>query len=412
MVINWTHDRVHLRDLRTWERNPRHITKRQAERLLASWDEFGQVETIAIDASDVVVNGHQRLSVLLAAYGPDYVVDVRRADRALTDAERERLTLLLHAGATGGWDWDALANWDADMLLAGGMDDALRAVLKQDIKALDNLLDSIALEEPPEDPGAQVSIADELRERWGVESGQLWRIPSHTADGEHRIVCGDCTDAQVVERVLGGSVISLVVADPPYGIWLDTDYSSFTSARSFGRGRKHDRIIGDDAAFDFARVVGIDNVKEQFWFGADYYIDTIPAKWRGSWLVWDKRVTESADRMYGSAFELILSRSKHKRTILRHKWAGLFTAGEARLFAHPTEKPVSLIEALIEMPRASNVVYDPFLGSGTTLVACERTGRLGRGVEIAPKYVAVALQRLADMGLEPELVDETRENRG
>src|SRR3990172_847743 len=198
--IYWTNERRRLADLQPWPRNPRQIKTDQAKRLVESFDQFGQVETIAIGPDDEIYNGHQRLFVLTEQYGNDYEVDVRVASRQLSEKEREKLTVFLHKGAAGEWDFDVLANeFELDDLLEWGFD---KNELDIDLWML----------EPPEDPGAQMDKAEELREKWGVESGQLWQL------GEHRLICGDCTDKDVVERVMGGEKADIIFTDPPYGM--------------------------------------------------------------------------------------------------------------------------------------------------------------------------------------------------
>src|SRR5690606_12689158 len=119
--------------------------------------------------------------------------------------------------------------------------------------------------EPGEDPGPQIDRAEELREKWGVEAGQLWQL------GEHRIICGDCTDPAVVERVMQGEKAGAVVADPPYGMNLDTDYSDIkgsANAQIQGReGKKYAPVIGDDEDYDPRPVMKMfDKTDEQFWW--------------------------------------------------------------------------------------------------------------------------------------------------
>src|SRR5512139_1718606 len=198
--ITWTNERRKLSDLIPWPRNPRQIKGDQAKRLVQSFDQFGQVETIAIGPGNEVYNGHQRLNVLAQKYGRDYEVEVRVSSRPLEEKEREKLTVFLHKGAAGEWDFDTLANeFELDDLLEWGFDK----------KELD--LDLWA-GETAEDPGAQMDKAEELREKWGVETGQLWQL------GEHRLICGDCTDRAVVERVMGDDRAEMVWTDPPYGV--------------------------------------------------------------------------------------------------------------------------------------------------------------------------------------------------
>ncbi len=121
--ITWSNEKRTLRDLKPWSRNPRVIKNKQAERLVESVNDFGQVETLAIGPDNSIYNGHQRLSVLAGEYGLDYEIDVRVASRPLSEKERERLTVYLHKGAAGEWDFDILANeFEVDDLLAWGFE--------------------------------------------------------------------------------------------------------------------------------------------------------------------------------------------------------------------------------------------------------------------------------------------------
>lgn len=124
--IVWTNERRKLRDLVPWEHNPREIYQDEAERLLKSLDEFGQIQTIAIGPDNSIYDGHQRQLVWAASerFGPDYEVDVRVASRPLTEEERQKLVIYLHKGTTARWDWDMLGNvFDVADLLEWGFDE-------------------------------------------------------------------------------------------------------------------------------------------------------------------------------------------------------------------------------------------------------------------------------------------------
>ena len=119
--ITWTNETRKLSDLVPWPRNPRQIREHQAKRLNESLSDFGQPDVLAIGPNNEVYNGHQRLNVWAAEHGPDFEVAVRVASRALSEKERERLTVLLHRGAAGEWDFDTLANeFELDELLGWG----------------------------------------------------------------------------------------------------------------------------------------------------------------------------------------------------------------------------------------------------------------------------------------------------
>lgn len=121
--ITWTNEKRKLSELIPWERNPRMIKKDQAKRLAQSFEEFGQVETVAISQSGEIYNGHQRLKVLSEKFGGDYEIEVRVSSRDLSEKEREKLTIFLHQGTTGEWDFDILANeFDFDDLIDWGFE--------------------------------------------------------------------------------------------------------------------------------------------------------------------------------------------------------------------------------------------------------------------------------------------------
>jgi len=117
--IAWSNERRKLADLTPQEDNPRQIREAQAKRLDESWREYGQVETMAIGPNGAIYNGHQRYYILLAQHGPDYEVDCRVASRDLSHREWQRLTVLLHEGAVGEWNFDDLANWDVEIDILG-----------------------------------------------------------------------------------------------------------------------------------------------------------------------------------------------------------------------------------------------------------------------------------------------------
>ena len=122
--ITWTNDKRKLSDLIPWPRNPRQVKVEQVKRLQESLDEFGQPETIAIGPENELYNGHQRLKSWADKHG-DLEVDVRVSSRPLTEKEREKLTVFLHKGAAGEWDFDILANeFEVDDLLDWGFVEA------------------------------------------------------------------------------------------------------------------------------------------------------------------------------------------------------------------------------------------------------------------------------------------------
>jgi len=383
--ITWSNEKRKLSELVPWERNPRQITDKQAKRLEESFEQFGQVEIIAIGPENQIYNGHQRLKVLSQKYGADYEVDVRVASRALTEKEREKLTVYLHKGAAGDWDYDLLANeFELDDLLDWGFD---KKELDIDLWA----------GEAPEDVEPQIDKAEELREKWGVESGQLWKL------GEHRLICGDCTDRAVVERVMGGEKAETLIFDPE---WDDmpaaiTGYSSvlaFCDGATLGAvvsryGAPAWVFVWDCVSCWYTPNRPLRRMKICAWYG-----DVTKYQFDG-WHYGDSGEARDVWNTRGEYRFIPDPRGKHL--------ADVFSAPITKLHAeseHNHSKPIDWITLLIANC-TNGTVYDPFSGSGTTIIACERLGRKCRAVEISPAYVAVAIQRWVDVtGGEPVLL--------
>jgi DNA modification methylase len=367
---------VKLSEIKLNPDNPRRISEKDMDRLVKSLTEFPdmmQIREIVVDETMTVLGGNMRTLALRKSGAKECTAKIVKG---LTP-EQKREFVIKDNSAFGEWDMDLLSGWDDLPLVEWGLD------LPED------WLKPIETGEPADAP-PQIDKAEELNKVWKVKSGDIWQI------GDHRLLCGDSTKKEDVGRVMGEEKADMVLTDPPYGMKLDTDYSGLTSKKSFGKGKTHKKVEGDDRPFDAAIIAGCD-CKEQFWFGADYYAHTLgDTEQTGSWMVWDKRLDDSADKMYGSCFELVWSKQKHKRDMLRHKWAGFFTDGEERSYLHPTEKPVSLLVELINRGGDAVIIYDPFLGSGTTMVACQNLNRKCRGIEISEDYCAVILQRMTD----------------
>ena len=225
-----------------------------------------------------------------------------------------------------------------------------------------------------------------------TQLGDVWQL------GEHRLMCGDSTDALNINILMQGEKADIVFTDPPYGMNLDTDYTSMESKLCKGKsGGKYDKVVGDNEDFKPELIDTIfknfDYCAEIFVWGADYYAELLPNKNHGSWIVWDKRLDESADKMYGSCFELCWSKSKHKRDIARIKWAGIFGM-DTQTRLHPTQKPISLVGWFLEKYSKQNeLCIDLFGGSGSTLIACEQLGRKCYMMELDPKYCDVIVKR-------------------
>jgi len=349
----------------------------QQQALAGGIDDIGFIRSVTVNqASGAIVDGHLR--VILALRSGVKELPVEYVD--LTEEEEAKALLMLDPIA-------AMASSDraklADLMREVNSDDERVQAMLAELAEREGILGN---GHEPKDAEPQVDRADELKEQWGTELGQLWCI------GDHMLLCGDSTKREDVERVMGGDEANLVMADPPYGINAsqmtmgDKESSKPRNAR-LSRGQKWDSFrpkVIDLLAF--APRVCI--------WGAQYFCHQLPIS--DDWLCWHKKIE-------GVSFceaELAWTNYGCRLRVLSHHWSG-----EEKL--HITQKPLPVITWAIEIcPGTPALIYDPFLGSGTTMVACQNLGRKCRAIEISPAYVAVTLQRMQDaFGITGELVE-------
>jgi hypothetical protein len=436
--------RVRASDLRPSPKNWRTHPVEQQDALKGLLAEIGYADALLArelqDGSLMLVDGHLR-----AETTPDSVVPVLILD--LTESEADKLLATLDPLA-------AMAQGDP-----GKLDQLLRTV-QTGSEAVAQLLSDLAEANgviPPdapaaEDPGAQPDRAAELQAKWGTAPGQLWLVPSAATPGkEHRLLCGDSTDTPSVQLLLNGQKPDMLHTDPPYGISIVTPKEGLAAADpsggskpfgstgnaaspggvAFGTTQKGPRtesrsgeaaprlgtdldgpksknqiihsnvypvIEGDDKPFDPTPLLGFATVV--ILWGANYYADRLPVS--SCWICWDKR--EDITRNSFADGELAWCSRPSPVRIFHHLWNGLHKGsqhGERR--SHPTEKPVALFAEIGRMYAEKGLWVDLYAGTGAQLVAAEQTGAVCFACEIEPLYVAVALERLAGMGLAPSL---------
>jgi site-specific DNA-methyltransferase (adenine-specific) len=446
--ITWTNERRKLSDLIPWDRNPRTINNAQAERLVDSVETFGQVETLAIDCRNNILNGHQRASVLAGKHGMDYEVDVRVANRVLTERERQQLTVYLHKGAAGEWDTASLfENFDFNDLTAWGFDsDELEAMFAD----MQPEPPSAGTDTPPE-----IDKAEELGQKWQTAVGQIWRI------GDHVVICGDCREPDTWQRLLqvaNVDKVNGVFTSPPYAMQRKDQYGGVPTNEYVAWWDAVQANVKVNLAQDGSFFV---NIKAHCEDGQRvlYCMDLVCCMVRRwEWRFVDELCWRKAKDGYPGgypnrfrdAFEPVYHFSIDK-AIKFTKWnvahksdsafkysrgnksqnstgsgfglngAGLETSEGLALPSNvleigevnPDEAlsqsamfPVALPDFFIRAySDVGDVWADPFLGSGTTIVAAHNNKRRGLGSEMLPKYLGVILERLQDhVGVEPKLI--------
>lgn len=384
-------------DLIPYARNSRTHSAEQVSQIAASIREFGWTNPVLIDGENGIIAGHGRV---LAAHklGETQVPTIELSH--MSDTQKRAYIIADNKLAlNAGWDSEMLALEIGDLKDAG-FDLGLTGFSHDEIAALNpdvikGLTDEDAV---PDVPDKSIT-----------KLGDIYQL------GNHRLMCGDSTSINAVDKLMDGQKADMVFTDPPYGMFLNADYSDMDSKFKGSKGgNKYDKVIGDHNDFTPELINTIfacfSYCKEIFMWGADYYAELLPNKNEGSWVVWDKRGDESADKMYGSTFELCWSKTRHKRMMARVKWAGIFGMEKEhdKKRVHPTQKPVQLVVWFFDyfsLKDKTNVV-DLYGGSGSTLIASEKVGKKAFVMELDPKYCDVIVKRWEDFtGKKAELIN-------
>jgi len=393
--MNWLADKIEqwpTAKLLPYARNARTHSDDQVAQIAASIAEFGFTNPILAGSDGVIVAGHGRLAAA-QKLGLE-VVPVVVLDH-LTPTQRRALVIADNRIAeNAGWD-DAMLRVE----IAALQDDAFDLTLTGfDADALAELM---AGDEPDAEGETDDDAVPEVSETPVSRPGDVWLL------GGHRLLCGDSTVAESYDRVLDGEPVDMVFTDPPYNV----NYANSAKDKMRGKDRA---ILNDnlgDGFYDFllaALTPTVAHCRGGIYVAmSSSELDVLQAAFRaagGKWstfIIWAKNTFTLGRADYQRQYEPILY--GWPEGAQRH-WCGDRDQGDVwnikkpqKNDLHPTMKPVELVErAIRNSSRPGNVVLDPFGGSGTTLIAAEKTGRLARLIELDPKYVDVIVRRWQD----------------
>lgn len=391
-MTEWPADKVERRkvaDLVPYARNSRTHSAEQVSQIAASIKEWGWTVPVLIDHEGGIIAGHGRIMAaqkLGIAEVPCMVAE------GWTEAQRKAYVIADNKLAlNAGWDDELLkvelselGDLDFDLSLTGFDDDELGAMLADD--PTEGLTDEDAVPEAPEEP---VTV-----------EGDVWIL------GRHRLMCGDSTSIDAVENLMDGIDVDCVYTDPPYGISIvqgnkvggggafggkkneKKDKSNVVQSSNFAPVANDDSI---DVAVEAIQVIQTLGAKVEIIWGGNYYAQSLPNS--SCWIVWDKKNS-------GNFADCELAWTNQKTAVRKfeHMWNGMVKASEhGQKRVHPTQKPIALAEwCFDEYAKDCETVLDLFGGSGSTLIACEKTARDCRMMELAPKYCDVIIKRWQD----------------
>ena len=371
-----------------YARNARTHSEEQIAQIAASIREFGWTNPILTDGDKGVIAGHGRL----AAARKLELTEVPVIELGHLSPEQKKAYILAdnRIALNSGWDEELLKlelqelqGVDFDLDLLGFGDDEIERLLNGD-QVGGGLTEDDAIPEAPVDPVSR--------------TGDLWIL------GNHRLLCGDSTVLSDVERLMGGQLADMAFTDPPYNV----DYGNSAKDKMRGKDR---RILNDalgDGFYQFLYDACLNLLVVTK--GACYVcmssseLHTLQKAWidaGGKWstfIIWAKNTFTLGRSDYQRQYEPILYGWKQG---VDHFWCGdrdqsdIWNYNKPRVNdLHPTMKPVELVERAIKnSSKSRDIVLDLFGGSGTTLIACEKTGRQARLIELDPKFADVIVKR-------------------
>ena len=385
-MLNWTSKTIQISELKEYEHNPRRIGQKEFEKLVISIKEDGYHQRIIVNQDNVIIGGHQRKKALLeAGLKESDTVEVLIPDRILTQKELDRINIRDNL-SFGEYDLDILANrFDTETLVDFGMPGDLLVGFGDD-NLLADTEDNTEVDDLPAEPKAKL--------------GDVYIL------GKHRLMCGDSTNPQHVDKLLNGENPILMVTDPPYGVNYKPEWRE-----EVGKGARNTGKVLNDDRYDWSEAYSL-------------FTGDITYVWHSS-----LHTHKFAENLENNGFDLVsliiwnkqhfvLSRGdyhhKHEpcwyavRKGQKHNWQGrrdqttvwdidnnnYGAKAQEEQTGHGTQKPLEcMLRPILNNSKKGQCVYDPFGGSGTTLITCQKSDRNCYMMELSPAYVDIIINR-------------------
>jgi DNA modification methylase len=365
--------KVKIGDVIPNEKNPRYIRDPKFNKLVASIKGFPKMmekRPIVVDENMIVLGGNMRLNACKKAGLTEVWIDTTED---WTQEEKNEFIIKDNVGF-GEWDWEILANeWDMKELSDWGMDlpedyftDEVLEAEEDDYTEPDNIKVDVVL-------------------------GDLIEI------GEHRLLCGDSTDSDQVNKLMNGHKADMVFTDPPYGVSYKSNWAS--KEREIFNEIKNDNVILD--ILPSILLLSKKNIHWYIWTAHQVY-----SIWKEkfneyykSTIIWNKKSGAMGDLEgdYIVNYEMALFCHYGRKTLNGKRESAIWdlSRDSGVNYEHPTQKPISLAEkAIINSSNKNNLIVDLFLGSGSTMVASQQLERICYGMELDPKYCQVIIDRM------------------
>jgi len=361
-------------DLIPYARNSRTHSDAQVAQIAASIREFGWTNPVLLDGDNGIIAGHGRI-MAAQKLGETQVPTIELGHMSETQ-KRAYIIADNKLALNAGWNEQMLVleiqdlkDVNYDLGLMGFSFDELEAMSPQ---VIEGLTDEDDVPDVPDEPITKL--------------GDIYQL------GNHRLMCGDSTSIDAVNKLMDGQKADMVFTDPPYGIDVVNNNGKVGGGTAKYPTAKFNKIIGDnttDTAKEFYNTciaLGFD--KFIIW-GGNYFTDFLEPN--RCWIVWYKNhITE---RTFANC-ELAWTNINHNAKTYSSTWDGYTKEGESGSKIHPSQKPIKLCsDVLQDFTKKENIVFDGFLGSGSTLIVCEKLKRHCYGIELDPNYCDVIVKR-------------------
>ena len=406
---------VPIENLQFADYNPRAATKKEASELKKSLERFGFVEPVVVNSDpkrkNIIIGGHFRVRTAKDLGLKEVPVHYIKIS---TEKKERELNLRLNKNL-GHWDAELLVEFDENLLLDVGFES--------------DELDAMFADLNLDDENEKDDDVPELAEKSDTKAGEVWKL------GRHRIMCGDATNAEHVKTLMDGQKADVVFTDPPYNVnykghgkktsngiendnmedstfgkFLENVFKRYREAIKSGAGMYVFHSSSSQAQFEYAlEKAGFDLKNQLIWNKPAAALGWGDYRWkhepffycavkgqkvqfygnRKHSTVWDFQKTDA--QLFAWAQKMKRAEEQGKTTV----WS--MARDRVGEYVHPTQKPVELIVyALRNSSKSGDLVLDLFMGSGSTLIAAEKSERSCFGLELDPKYVDVIIKRWED----------------
>lgn len=410
--IIWKTVKRKLSELKGYEFNPRQLNEKDYNDLKKSLEKFDLAEIPAINTDNKIIAGHQRLKILAELYGDKHTIDVRIPNRKLTAKEFQEYNVRSNKNA-GDWDFEILANnFEVDDLLDWGF--------------AENELDINLWNDTPEEK------LDEVPE---VETEAISKIGDlFLLDNKHRLLCGDSTKEEDVDKLMDGNKCNVIITSPPY--WVGKDYELEKTEGEINHFIKNTVInLVNVTETDYSRIIINTGTSKSTALNKKNKPRTIllADKWTNELLKYDwylryirhwikgggnERPRRPIDDFVYPGIEYLLtfyningkSRGQNRLNegwMQQSDWTNIKGDRQDNKAGYPVELPLRYLK-LYSLP--NEIIFEPFTGNGTNFIACEQTNRICYGMELEPLYVDVTLKRYRNLYPNKEIKCLTRKD--